>query len=136
LNKAKRAVKSKSGKAVLRKRGEHLERSFAHVLDHGGLRRATLRGKENLTKRQIAAAMSYDLSLLMRKHFGFGTPKQWAAQSVSALIWLAHRLVQVCDGLLSSPWPYESNGRRQNSLLTISRRSWIIPEIRRSSTGC
>ena len=48
LHKAKRAVKSKSGKALLRKRGEHLERSFAHVLDHGGLRRTTLRGIENL----------------------------------------------------------------------------------------
>lgn len=61
LSSAKRAVKSKSGKALLRKRGEHLERSFVHVLDHGGLRRATLRGVENLTRRQIAAAMTYDL---------------------------------------------------------------------------
>lgn len=43
LRKARRAVDSKSGKALLRKRGEHLERSFAHVLDHGGLRLATLR---------------------------------------------------------------------------------------------
>lgn len=136
LNKAKRAVKSKSGKALLRKRGEHLERSFAHVLDHGGLRRATLRGKENLTKRQIAAAMTYDLSLLMRKIFGFGTPKQWAAQSVSALISLADRLVRLFDGLLSSPLRSDSNGRCSDNLLTISRRSWIIPEIRRSSTGC
>ena len=136
LNKAKRAVKSKSGKALLRKRGEHLERSFAHVLDHGGLRRATLRGKENLTKRQIAAAMTYDLSLLMRKIFGFGTPKQWTAQSVSALIWLANRLVRLFAGLLSSPLRSDSNGRCSDNLLTISRRSWIIPEICRSSTGC
>jgi hypothetical protein len=136
LNKAKRAVKSKSGKALLRKRGEHLERSFAHVLDHGGLRRAALRGKENLTKRQIAAAMTYDLSLLMRKIFGFGTPKQWTAQSVSALIWLANRLVRLFAGLLSSPLRSDSNGRCSDNLLIISRRSWIIPEIRRSSTGC
>ena len=89
LRKAQRAVESKSGKALLRKRGEHLERSFAHMLDHGGLRRATLRGKENLTKRQIAAAMVYDLSLLMRKVFGYGTPKQWLAQGLfAASFWL------------------------------------------------
>lgn len=55
LNKARRAVRSRRGKALLRKKGEHLERSFCHVLDHGVLRRATLRGVENLTKRQLGA---------------------------------------------------------------------------------
>ena len=79
LSKARRAVRSKSGKALLRKRGEHLERSFCHVLDHGGLRRATLRGEENLTKRQLGAALTYNLSLLMRHLTGTGTPKQWLA---------------------------------------------------------
>ena len=33
LHRAARAVKSQSGKALLRKRGMHLERSFEHVLD-------------------------------------------------------------------------------------------------------
>ncbi len=74
LAKAKRAVKSKSGKALLRRRGGHLERSFCHVLDHGGLRRTTLRGCVNLTKRQIGAALTYNLSLLMRHLTGHGTP--------------------------------------------------------------
>lgn len=76
LSKARRAVKSKSGKALLRKRGEHLERSFCHVLDHGSLRRATLRGLDNLTKRQLGGALAYNLSLLMRHLTGYGTPKQ------------------------------------------------------------
>lgn len=49
LHKARRAVKSASGKALLRKRGQFIERSFVHVLDQGGLRRTTLRGKSNLT---------------------------------------------------------------------------------------
>lgn len=79
LAKAKRAAKSKSGKALLRKRGEHIERSFCHVLDHGKHRRATLRGQGNLTKRQIVAALSYNLSLLMRHLTGCGTAKQWQA---------------------------------------------------------
>src|SRR3974390_761493 len=76
---ARRSVKSKSGKALLRRRGMHIERSFAHILDCGGLRRATLRGWENLNKRYKLAAAFYNLSQLMRKLFGFGTPKQWAA---------------------------------------------------------
>jgi transposase len=82
LRKAARATTSASGKAWLRKRGEHLERSFAHVLDHGGLRRATLKGCENLTKRHYAAALSFNLSLLLRHVFGIGTAKQWLAKGM------------------------------------------------------
>lgn len=76
---ARRSIKSKSGKALLRRRGMHIERSFAHILDCGGMRRATLRGWENLNKRYKLAAAFYNLSQLMRKLFGFGTPKQLAA---------------------------------------------------------
>jgi hypothetical protein len=76
---ARRSVKSKSGKELLRRRGMHIERSFAHILDCGGMRRATLRGWENLNKRYKLAAAFYNLSQLMRKLFGFGTPKQLAA---------------------------------------------------------
>src|SRR5881296_3251957 len=76
---ARRSVKSKSGKGLLRRRGMHIERSFAHILDCGGMRRATLRGWENLNKRFKLAAAFYNLSQLMRKLFGFGTPKQLAA---------------------------------------------------------
>src|SRR5882757_4970021 len=77
---ARRSVKSKSGKDLLRRRGMHIERSFAHVLDCGGMRRTTLRGWENLNKRFKLAAAIYNLSQLMRKLFGIGTPKQLAAR--------------------------------------------------------
>ena len=76
---AKRSVNSKSGKDLLRRRGRHIERSFAHILDAGGMRRTTLRGWENLNKRFKLAAAIYNLSQLLRKIFGFGTPKQLAA---------------------------------------------------------
>lgn len=76
---ARRSVKSKSGKDLLRRRGMHIERSFAHILDAGGMRRTTLRGWENLNKRFKLAAAFYNLSQLMRLLFGFGTPKQLAA---------------------------------------------------------
>jgi hypothetical protein len=56
-----------SGTAHLRRRSEYLERSFSHMLDHGGLRWATLRGCEKPTKRHYVAAMACNLSLLMRK---------------------------------------------------------------------
>jgi transposase len=107
LRKARRAVESQSGKALLRKRGEHLERGFAHLLDHGGMRRATLRGKENLTKRHVAAALTYNLSLLMRKLFGHGTPKQWLAaaflrlwESLKELLAAFESLSSIKEGIL------------------------------------
>ena len=72
LHRAARAVKSQSGKALLRKRGMHLERGFEHILDQGGLRRATLKGTENLTKRYKIAAACFNLSLLMRTSWELG----------------------------------------------------------------
>ena len=86
LHRAACAVKSQSGKALLRKRGMHLERSFEHLLDEGGLRRATLQGTENLTKRYKIAAACFNLSLLMRTLLGVGTPKQWMAGAHSLLV--------------------------------------------------
>jgi transposase len=74
-----RRVKSAVGKDLLRKRGMHIERSFAHILDCGGMRRTTLRGNENIQKRYSIAAFGYNLSLIMLTFFGIGTPKQCAA---------------------------------------------------------
>ena len=41
------------GKSLLRRRGEIIERSFAHCYETGGLRRCYLRGRENILKRQL-----------------------------------------------------------------------------------
>ena len=79
LRRANRATRSASGKALLRRRGEYVERAFAHVLDQGGWRRATLKGCENLSKRYLMGALSFNLSLLLRSLFGIGTAKQWLA---------------------------------------------------------
>jgi hypothetical protein len=35
----------------MRKRGEVVERSFAHILERGGMRRTWLQGRENIHKR-------------------------------------------------------------------------------------
>jgi transposase len=94
------AVRSKRGKALLRKRGEHLERAFCHVLDHGGLRRATLRGTENLSKRLLLAAMAHNLSLLLRSQNGIGTAKQALAAALACLEQLWHMFNMILGRLL------------------------------------
>jgi transposase len=79
VQKAARTVKSKSGKRLLKMRGEKIERGFAHVLDCGGLRRTTLRGLVRINKRYLCGIIAFNLSLIMRKLTGWGTPRQTAA---------------------------------------------------------
>ena len=59
----------------MRRRGEYVERSFAHLYDTGGLRRTHLRGHQNILKRLLVHAGAFNLGLLMRKAFGRGTPR-------------------------------------------------------------
>jgi Transposase DDE domain len=85
LRKARQSHQSKSGSRLMRMRGQHIERSFAHILDCGGMRKATLRGKVNLQKRYNFAAACYNLSQLLRNKFGCGTLKMALATGRQAL---------------------------------------------------
>jgi transposase len=71
-------LKSGVGRAAMRKRGEMVERSFAHVLDRGGMRRTWLRGRDNVHKRYLIHVAGFNLGILMRALFGCGTPRQAA----------------------------------------------------------
>jgi hypothetical protein len=68
-------LKSGVGREAMRRRGEMVERSFAHVLDRGGMRRTWLRGRENVHKRYLIHVAGFNLSILMRALFGQGTPR-------------------------------------------------------------
>ena len=65
-----------------------VERSFAHVLDRGGMRREWVRGRDNLHKRYLIHVAGSDLGILMRALFGCGTPRETAnaAQAVLFVI--------------------------------------------------
>jgi hypothetical protein len=64
----------------MRRRAEIAERSFAHTLDRGGMRRTWLRGRENVHKRYLIHVAGHNLGLLMRQLIGAGTPKEAAAR--------------------------------------------------------
>ena len=66
-------------------RAEIVERSFAHNLDRGGMRRTWLRGRENVHKRYLLHVAGHNLSLLMRQLIGAGTPKEAVAGGIGAL---------------------------------------------------
>jgi len=71
----RRRVGGRRGKRLMRRRGEYVERTFAHVYDTGGLRRTHLRGHQNILKRLIVHAGAFNLGLLMRHTIGRGTPR-------------------------------------------------------------
>jgi len=71
----RRRLRAGRGQQLLRRRGEYLERSFAHVYDTGGMRRTHLRGHGNILKRLLVHASAFNLGLLMRRVCGRGTPR-------------------------------------------------------------
>jgi hypothetical protein len=72
----RRRVRSEYGKSLLRRRGELVERSFAHCYETGGLRRCHLRGRDNILKRQLVHVGAFNLSLILRQLLGAGTPRE------------------------------------------------------------
>ena len=80
----RRRIKSGRGRALHRKRCELVERTFAHCLDTGGMRRVHLRGHENIEKRYLVHVAAYNLGLLMRTMIGFGTPRGLQGRVASA----------------------------------------------------
>ena len=83
----RRRNRGERGKRLQRERGEKLERTFAHLLVTGGLRRVHVRGQEEIRKRMLVHAAAFNLSLAMRSRFGFGTPRglQGLAAAAAAL---------------------------------------------------
>jgi hypothetical protein len=81
-------VQSESGKALLRKRGELLERSFAHCYETGAMRRCTLRGNKNILKRLLIHVGAFNLSLILRGVLGAGTPRELKNRAVGLVLQL------------------------------------------------
>jgi transposase len=86
----RRRIRGKRGKQLSSKRGELIERSFAHTLETGGMRRVHLRGRINILKRMLIHVGGFNLSLVMRKLIGKGTPRglQGASSSLFAPIYV------------------------------------------------
>ena len=79
-------IRGEHGKELLRRRGELLERSFAHAYETGGMRRVHLRGRENILKRALIHVGGFNLSLMMRQLLGKGTPRGLQDLSADALL--------------------------------------------------
>jgi transposase len=82
-------LRSAVAKEAFKLRAELALRSFALILDRGGMRRAWLRGRENLRKRYLVHVAGYNLGLIMRLLVGAGTPREFLARASAHLLALA-----------------------------------------------
>jgi transposase len=68
----RRRIGGERGKRLMRRRGELVERSFAHCYDTGGMRRTHLREHPNILKRLLIHAAGSNLSLVLDRGLGSG----------------------------------------------------------------
>lgn len=125
----RRRVQGNKGKALLRRRGELLERAMAHLFDSGGMRRIHLRGHDNIMKRLIIHAAGFNLSLIMRSLFGVGKPRvlQGRADLAEALMVMLGWLHSLLEGLCAFTWAHPA--RSDASLTTFAHLQWsdVLP---------
>lgn len=87
----RRRIRGERGKRLMRRRGELVERSFAHCYDTGGMRRTHLREHPNILKRLLIHVAGFNLSLVLRKILGVGTARGLQGLTAAALRRLAAR---------------------------------------------
>lgn len=99
----RRRIRSKRGRKWIEQRGELVERTFAHTLETGAMRRTWLRGHNKIRKRYLVHVAAFNLSLVMRKLVGAGTPRGLAERLAGLaatcidrihllLCWMIHQL--------------------------------------------
>jgi transposase len=132
----RRRLRGQRGKRLQRRRSEICERSFAHVCETGGGRRAWVKGIQDVNKIHLMKCMAFNLGLLMRKVLGSGKPRQAADALRAVLLWLYARIRVIrairgaCSGLLHR---FFAPLARLSETLAAT-----VPmtELARSSTGC
>ena len=110
-----RRVEGERGKRLLRRRGEFLERPFAHQYETGALRRVHVRGRGNVAKRVLLQAAAFNLALILRSITKAGTPKGLADLKIKLLGAFGRVLVALLP-------PYAPTSRPAGLFSPISRR--------------
>ena len=132
----RRRVRGEYGKSLLRRRGELVERSFAHCYDTGGMRRTHLRGHQNILKRQLIHVGAFNLSLILRQLMGAGTPREWRNRG-GLLLLLVYFLLPRREGRNRLCRSRISMSRAKYLARSRSRvRRWSCRNSATYTTGC
>ena len=123
------------GQGLQRRRGELIERGFAHCYETGAMRRTHLRHHPNILKRVLIHVAGFNLGLVMRQATGVGKPRALQGHLAAALAAL-RRLLATWQALCRLPNRWVALFRW--NLATPSRLA-IVASLRReraSTTGC
>jgi transposase len=131
----RRRLRGRRGRRLMRRRGETIERSFAHVYDTGGMRRTHLRGHTNILKRLLIHAGAFNLGLVMRRLVGHGTPRGLQGRLVAVLarfVALIGATGRRCPAIQS--WHRSITVDRPSP--TPATLAFHAPAMATSTTGC
>ena len=94
------------------------------MYETGGMRRVHLRGRENILKRLVVHAAAFNLSLILRRNCGAGTPREFQALylHIFALLWMTLEENSLIDSLFEINWLTTGHGGDIRETLA-SRRS-------------
>ena len=118
----RRRIKGERGKGLMCKRGELIERSFAHSYDTGAMRRLHLKHRENIAKRVLIHVAGFNLGLLMRVKYGLIKPRRLSDTVIFALLMIWTMIRSAAERLTRSARPESA---RFAQLWSIASRSWI-----------
>jgi transposase len=135
----RRRIRGDRGLQLLRKRGEFLERPFAHALETGAMRRVFLRGSENIRKRALVHVGGLNLGILMRKVLGAGTPRGLQGRLAAVLALLRHHLrpiLRLLKGPIAPSTPFQPVSQLIKLWTVRNTKESIGPGEFTLSTGC
>ena len=128
-------VRGKYGKKLLRRRGEFVERTFAHCYETGGMRRCTLHGRKNILKRLLIHVGAFNISLVMRKMTVAWKPRELANRMAELVSGAGKRLVSLFNSKSQDNvnLPFTNTPRYTTHSITARwNAGWTIA---RSTTG-
>jgi hypothetical protein len=107
----RRRVRGPKGRRLNRWRSERCERTFAHVCETGGGRRAWVRGQTNVSKMHTLKCAAHNLGLLLRKVWGMRKPRNADAGRWGSFF------VLLAGGALTAPIVYRITHRSPSLFL-------------------
>jgi len=93
----RRRIWGQRGKHLQARRGERIERNFAHQFDTGGMDRLYVRGRGNVHKKLLIQAAACNLALIMRSWYGAGKPKAAHERLAAAILTILAAIRVCCD---------------------------------------
>jgi transposase len=117
----RRRTQGERGRELQKIRSELTERTFAHMYETGAMRRVHLRGRENILKRLVVHAAAFNLSLILRRSCGAGTPREFQSLylHVFALLWMTVDDTSLTGSAFGLNWITEERNESLGPTLSV-----------------